>query len=73
MAEVPIPFVDREVDTDEGVTGAGMTVALVILGFALLAWARGVGDYLADEANSYVAGFLGVDPTSGDETGADLV
>jgi hypothetical protein len=73
MAEVPIPFVDEDVDTDEGVSGVAMTVGLVIAGFAVLAWARGVGGYLASEANSTISNYLGVDPTSGESSGADLV
>jgi hypothetical protein len=72
MAEVPIPFVDEDVDTDEGATGVLMTVGLVIAGFAVLAWARGVGGYLASEANSTLSNYLGIDPTSGQETGPDM-
>jgi hypothetical protein len=73
MAEVPIPFTEQEVDTDDDATSIVLTVGLVIAGFALLAWARGVGDYLASQANSFITNMLGFDPTSGEDQGADLV
>lgn len=73
MADIPIPFTGEEVDTDDGASDVAMTLGLVIAGFAVLAWAQGVGGYLANQANSYVTNLLGFDPTSGQESGADLV
>lgn len=73
MPEVPIPFTDEEVDTGDGATSVGMTIALVIAGFALFAWARGVGGYVANQANSYISNALGFDPTSGENSGPEVL
>lgn len=66
MAEVPIPFTEEEVDTSSGARGVAMTLAAVIAGFAVLAWSRDVGGYVADRVNSFLTSLLGVDPTSGE-------
>ena len=68
MAEVPIPFVDEDLDTDDDATSLVLTVGAIILGFALFAWLRGVGNYVADQANSTISNIIGFDPTSGDST-----
>jgi hypothetical protein len=73
MAEVPIPFTGEEVDTDDGATSIGLTLGLVVAGFAILAWSQDVGGYVANRANSYLAGLIGFDPTSGEDAGADLL
>jgi len=73
MTEVPIPFTDEEVDTDSGLRGVAMTIGMVIVGFAILSWSRGVGGYLSNKANSFVTNTLGFDPTSGEDSGADLL
>lgn len=73
MADIPIPFTDEEVDTGSGLRGVAMTLVMVIVGFAVFAWSRDVGGYLASEVNSFVADSLGVDPTSGEDSGADLL
>ena len=73
MADISIPFTDEEVDTDSGLRGVAMTVAMVIVGFAVLSWSQGVGGYLANKANSFVTNTLGFDPTSGEDSGADLL
>jgi hypothetical protein len=73
MPEVPIPFTDEEVDTDEDTSSIVMTLVVVALGFGLLAWLQGVGGMLADKANSYISDLIGVDPTSGEDSGVDLV
>jgi hypothetical protein len=73
MAEVPIPFIDQTVDTDDDAMSIVMTIALVIAGFGLLAWSQDVGGYLANKANSYISNLLGFDPTSGQDSGPDLV
>jgi hypothetical protein len=73
MATVPIPFVDQDVDTDDDATSIGMTVGLVIIGFALFAWFQDVGGYVANQMNSYLSDLIGFDPTSGEDSGADLL
>lgn len=72
MAEVPIPLTDEEIDTSEG-TGALVTVGLVIVGFMILAVARGMGSALAGQFNSLIASATGIDPTSGESTSAEVV
>jgi len=66
MATIDVPFTDQQVDTDDDAGSIVMTVGMIIVGFALLAWARDVGDYVANRANSTVTGLLGIDPTSGE-------
>lgn len=66
MPEVPIPFTDQEVDTDDDTSSIVMTIVGVLAGFALLAWLRGVADNLANQANSFISNLIGYDPTSGD-------
>lgn len=66
MPEVPIPFTDEEVDTDEGTSSIVMTLVVVALGFGLLAWLQGVGSMLANKANSFIADATGTDPTTGE-------
>jgi hypothetical protein len=73
MEDIPIPFTGEEVDTDSGLRGIAVTVGVVIVGFAVLSWSQGVGDYLASKANSFVTSSLGFDPTSGEDSGADLL
>jgi hypothetical protein len=73
MPEVPIPFTDEEVDTDDDTSSIVMTLVVVALGFGLLAWLQGVGGMLANKANNYISGLIGVDPTSGEDSGVDLV
>jgi hypothetical protein len=73
MEDIPIPFTNEEVDTSSGVRGVAMTLAMVIVGFAVFAWSQDVGGYLASQANSVVTSALGFDPTSGDDEGADLL
>jgi len=73
MAKIPIPFTDEEVDPDSGLRGIAMTVGMVIVGFAILSWSQAVGGYLSNKANSFVTDTLGFDPTSGEDSGADLL
>jgi hypothetical protein len=73
MATIPIPFVEEDLDTGDGVTSILMTVGLLIAGFAAFSWSQDVGGYVAQRVNSFIAGLVGVDPTSGEDSGADLV
>jgi hypothetical protein len=73
MAEVPIPFIDEEVDTDDGTKSVLMTLVLVAVGFAAFAWLQDVGGYMASQANSFITNTVGFDPTSGEDSGADLL
>lgn len=73
MSEVPIPFTSQNIDTDDDATGVAFTVGLLIVGFAIFAWARDTGGYVANWANRKLSSVIGVDPTSGEEAGADLV
>jgi hypothetical protein len=68
MAEIGIPFVEEDVDTSEGASSTLMTVGMVILGFAIFAWAQGVGNYVAQIVNSNLASVLGFDPTTGEDS-----
>jgi len=72
MAEVPVPFTEEELDTSDGM-GAVMTVVLLIAGFGIFSMAQGIGGTLASTATNYIAQFTGYNPTTGQETGADLV
>lgn len=72
MAEVPVPFMDEEIDTDEGL-GAGVTVGVLILGFAVFAMAQSIGSYLANQANSTLGELIGFNPATGESNEADLV
>jgi hypothetical protein len=71
MPEVPIPFTDQSVDSDDDAPSIVMTIVGVLAGFALLAWLRGVADNLANEANSFISNLIGYDPTSGENTQED--
>jgi hypothetical protein len=71
MPEVPIPFTDQQVDTDDDTSSIVMTIVGVLVGFALLAWLRGVADNLANQANSFISNLVGYDPTSGENTQED--
>jgi hypothetical protein len=75
MAEIPIPFTNEGVDTDDDTSSILMTVGATIAGFALFAWSEDVGTYLASRANGAITNALGVDPTTGEdaESGADML
>lgn len=66
MSEVPIPLTDQEIDTDDGAKSILVTLGMVILGFATLAWSQDVGTVLANKVNSTIADVTGYDPASGD-------
>lgn len=73
MAEVPIPFVDEDVDTDDDATTILMSVGVIILGLAAFAWFQDVGQYLADRVNSFITSLIGIDPTSGEDDGLGVL
>lgn len=73
MAEVPIPFVDREIDTDDDGTSILVTVGVLIVGFALFAWFQQIGGTLATRLNSFFANMTGFNPSTGDSSGVDVV
>lgn len=73
MVSYEIPFTSQEVDTDDGAMSVVMTLALVVVGFATFAWAQDVGGVVANQVNSAITGVVGVDPTSGQDSGADGV
>jgi hypothetical protein len=65
MADIPIPFTDEEVDTDDDWKSIVVTLVAVAVGFGLLVWLRDVGGTLASQANSYISNTIGFDLTSG--------
>jgi hypothetical protein len=71
MPEVPIPFTDQEVDTDDDTSSIVMTLVVVAVGFAAFVWLRDAGGYLARTANSTISNLVGFDPTSGENTQED--
>jgi len=73
MADIPIPFTGGEVDTSDDKSSIVMTLVAIAVGFGLLAWLQGVGGMLANKANNYISGVIGIDPTSGEDSGVDLV
>lgn len=73
MAQVPIPFVDREINTDDDATSIAVMVGLIIAGFALFAWAQDVGQFVATRVNSFITNMTGFDPTSGQDAGGDVL
>jgi len=69
--EAKLPFGMGSVDLTS--TGAVFTIVSLILGFAVFSMTQSIGDYVGARANNALAGVIGVDPTSGEDTGADLV
>lgn len=64
MADIPVPFVDEDVDTDDP-TGAMMTVVLLVAGFAVVAFAQMFGDTIASSVSSTIASAVGWNPATG--------
>lgn len=69
MSDIPIPLTGKEIDTDDDASSILMTVGVMIVGFAALAWFQGVGNYLATVVNGQISNVIGVDPTSGEDAG----
>jgi hypothetical protein len=65
MPEVEVPFTSQEVDTSNPSEGLS-TVVMLIAGFALFSMASGIGNYVADKANSALGGVIGVNPATGE-------
>ena len=74
MTEVPIPFVDSEVDTDNP-QSALMTVVLLIAGFGLFAMASDIGGYVATRINQGLGEVIGFNPATGEDAdnGRDII
>jgi hypothetical protein len=72
MTDIPIPFVDGDVDTDDP-QSALMTVVLLIGGFAVFTMASDIGGYVAQRINSGLAGVLGFNPANGQSEGPDIL
>jgi len=69
--EAKLPFGMGSVDLTS--TGAVFTIVSLILGFAVFSMTESIGGYVASRANNAVAGVIGFDPASGEDTGADLL
>jgi len=65
MTDIPIPFVGQEVDTDDGLVGIVMSLAIIIAGFAVFAMASSIGSNLGSRVNEAIATVLGVNPATG--------
>jgi hypothetical protein len=74
MADIPIPLTDQEVDTSEP-TSALMMVGMLIAGFAVFAMTQAIGTNLANQVNSYLGNFIGINPGTGEDAdqGVDLL
>jgi len=62
MAEIDVPFVDSAIDTSDGV-GSLMTVAVLVVGFMIFAFARTAGQTLFQQVNSTLGNILGYNAT----------
>lgn len=69
--EAQLPFGMGKVDLTSA--GAIVTVVTLILGFAVFSMTQDIGSYLASRANSFITNTVGFDPTTGEDSGADLV
>lgn len=65
MADVPIPFTGQEIDTDDDATSIGLTVGVLVAGFALFSMASATGQAVADRAGNMIADFTGYNPAAG--------
>lgn len=73
MAEdIPIPFVDSEVDTSEP-SSALMTVVTLVVGFGLFAMASDIGGKLAQRVNETLFTAVGVETEDGGSNGVDII
>jgi hypothetical protein len=68
MTEVPIPFVEEDVDTSEP-SSALMSIALLIAGFGLFAMASDIGGYVGTRINQGIGTVLGFNPATGEDSG----
>lgn len=71
-SDIPIPFVDQEVDTDDPTKGL-MTVGVVVIGFAIFAMASSIGANLGQRVNDSIGTLTGVNPAGDSSGGRDLI
>jgi hypothetical protein len=69
--EAQLPFGMGEVDLMS--TGAIFAVVSLILGFAVFSMTQSIGDYVASQANSFAANYLGFNPSTGKDSSPDMV
>jgi hypothetical protein len=72
MDEIPVPFVDEDVDVSEP-GSAAMTIAMLIGGFAVFAMAQSIGNQVGGRINSALGSVLGFNPGTGQSEGVDLL
>jgi hypothetical protein len=72
MDEIPVPFVDEDVDVSEP-GSAAMTIAMLVGGFAIFAMAQSIGGQVGNRINSAIGTVLGFNPATGESEGVDLV
>lgn len=63
--EIPVPFVDQDIDTD---TSGFMTVLVLIVGAMIFALVMSLGRGLANRAESVIASVSPVDVGADDQT-----
>ena len=68
MAEIEVPFVESDIDTSDGV-GSLMTVGVLVIGFALFAFARTAGNTLFQKANQMLSNLVGVNANGSNNNG----
>jgi hypothetical protein len=75
MDEIPVPFVNQGVDTDDPQKGM-ITVLMLIAGFAVFSFASSIGEYAGSRINSGIAEVIGINPATGesqDDGGVDFI
>jgi hypothetical protein len=69
MADIPVPFTGQTIDTDDGARGVVATLALMAVGFVVLALMQAVGSTGAEALGQRIANFTGINPATGDTDG----
>ena len=69
--EAQLPFGMGTVDLTSAT--AVVTIVTLILGFAVFSMTQSIGDYLGSKANDFVGNYLGFNPATGEDQGADLL
>lgn len=67
MAEIPVPFIEEDVDTSDR-SGVIMTLVMLIAGFAVYTMTSSIGEYVANVANSKLGEFIGFNPATGEDS-----
>lgn len=70
--DIPIPFVDSEVDTSEP-SSALKTVVMLVVGFGVFAMASDIGGMVAQRVNSAIFAAVGMEDQSGGSNGVDII